>query len=280
MVLESLVSPSGAEKHPQQMLLFGAIVSIIAVIVSFWVFNKYTSIVLVFLTTFAAAPLIYNIIRLEEKKDTENYSERGLLKEHSKAINAILYFFIGVTLMLSTIYIFLPAEKVSIVFEAQQDTITQINGKVTDSTQVFKSIFLNNIRVLVFCILFSFLYGMGALFILNWNASVIAVAIGGFVKEQIAFRSVELGTVSLTGYLNSVTLGLLRYSIHGIPEIAAYVIAGLAGGIISVAIIRYDFTTKNFEKIIFDTSNLLILSFTVLFIAALLEVYITPAFFV
>lgn len=296
MVLESLISPMNAERHPKEMMIFGMIYSFIAAILAYWVFNQYASIVLVFLTTMAASPLIYKIIRYEEKKDTENYSEKNLLKEHNKALSAFMWLFLGVTIMLSIMYVVLPAEKASTLFEAQIDTITQINGKVIEETsktgvtegvevgrlsssQIFSNIFLNNIRVLIFCILFSFLYGIGALFILMWNASVIAVALGGFIKEQIYMRLTEFGSLSFIHYFNSVSLGILRYSIHGVPEILAYIIAGLAGGIISVAIIRYDFTTKNFEKIIFDTSNLLIISLGVLFVAALLEVYVTPIFF-
>ena len=44
-------------------------------------------------------------------------------------------------------------------------------------------IFINNMGVLFLCIIFSFLYGAGAIFILTWNASVIAAAIGSFIVE-------------------------------------------------------------------------------------------------
>ena len=82
MVLESLITAVNAEKHPKQMFFFGMSFAFIALFISFWVFQKYSSIVLVFLTTISAAPLIYNIIRLEEKKDVENYSQRSLLRIH------------------------------------------------------------------------------------------------------------------------------------------------------------------------------------------------------
>ncbi|MBR9675828.1 stage II sporulation protein M [Candidatus Woesearchaeota archaeon] len=279
MVIESLISVKNAEKHPKEMIFFGGLYSLVAVFISFWVFREYSSIVLVFLTTMAASPLIYKMIKYEEKKDTQGYSEKNLLKEHAKALSSIMWMFIGVTLMLTLIYMALPQQNTITLFDAQISTLTQLNGQATASYTFFSRIFFNNIRVLVFCILFSFLYGIGALFILNWNASVIAVALGNFILEKISEKTAILGGIGVGGYLSSVTSGLLRYSLHGIPEILAYVIAGLAGGIISVAIIRYDFTTKNFEKILFDTSNLLVLSIGVLFFAAIIEVYITPLFF-
>lgn len=75
------------------------------------------------------------------------------------------------------------------------------------------------------------------------------------------------------------SIGLLRYSLHGVPEILAYFIGGLAGGIISIAVIRHDFGTKKFERILLDSSDLLITAVVVLLIAAIIEVFITPALF-
>ena len=76
-----------------------------------------------------------------------------------------------------------------------------------------------------------------------------------------------------------VTEAMLRYFIHGLPEIAAYFVAAIAGGIISFAIIRRDILTKNFQKIAFDTSNLIIISIVLLIISGLLETYLTPLFY-
>ena len=59
----------------------------------------------------------------------------------------------------------------------------------------------------------------------------------------------------------------------------AYFTAGLAGGIISVAVMRHDFGTKKFENILLDSSSLIIVSLSLLIAAALLEVYITPLIF-
>jgi uncharacterized membrane protein SpoIIM required for sporulation len=56
-------------------------------------------------------------------------------------------------------------------------------------------------------------------------------------------------------------------------------IAGLAGGIISVAVIRKDFSTDNFQKIMFDAALLLLLAIGVVFIAALIETFVTPLVF-
>ena len=76
-----------------------------------------------------------------------------------------------------------------------------------------------------------------------------------------------------------ISLSFIRYFIHGIPEVLAYFVAALSGGIISVALMKHDFGTKNFEKIVLDASNLLLLAIGLLFIAAIIEVYVTPVLF-
>ncbi|MEK6800615.1 MAG: stage II sporulation protein M, partial [Nanoarchaeota archaeon] len=70
-----------------------------------------------------------------------------------------------------------------------------------------------------------------------------------------------------------------RFFIHGLPEIAAYFIVALAGGIVSVAVIRHEIGTEKFWEVLQDSLNLIILAIVVLFLAALLEVFVTPVLF-
>jgi uncharacterized membrane protein SpoIIM required for sporulation len=133
--------------------------------------------------------------------------------------------------------------------------------------------------VLIICLLFSFLLGAGAIFILTWNASVIAVAVGTFIRNNMASMASLVGLPKIAAYFNIFITGIMKYAIHGIPEIASYFIAALAGGIISVAVIRHDFGTKKLEKIVIDVADLVAISIVLLFIAALLEVYVSHMIF-
>ncbi len=76
-----------------------------------------------------------------------------------------------------------------------------------------------------------------------------------------------------------ITIGLFKFTIHGVPEILAYFVAGMAGGIISVAVIKHDFSTRKFEHVVLDSADLILISIGLIVLAALLEVYITPAIF-
>ncbi|MEM4710985.1 MAG: stage II sporulation protein M, partial [Candidatus Woesearchaeota archaeon] len=139
--------------------------------------------------------------------------------------------------------------------------------------------FFNNIKVLLFCILFSFLYGAGAIFILLWNASVIGAAIGMFIRNSLSEIFLITGNLTIADYFSVVSIGLTKYIIHGFPEILAYFVGALAGGIISIAVINHDFSTRKFEHILVDAADLLMLSIFLIFLAALLEVYVTPLIF-
>ncbi len=287
MVLESIVNPFRAESNPKKMFLIGFMYSSIAILLSLWIFNQHASLVMVFLTVLAATPLIYNTIKVEEQKDLSDMPEKRLLKEHAHALSFFMYLFLGITLSCTLWYIFLPNGILTNLFGVQTQTIIDINTSVIkfgstgffmQFVKVFSRIFFNNLKVLIFCILFAFIFGVGAIFILTWNASVIGVAIGNFIRSGFA-KIESFGFNTLASYFHVVSVGLFRYAIHGIPEILAYFTAGLAGGIISIAVIRHDFGTRKFERIILDSSDLLLVSLGLLFLAALLEVFITPLLF-
>ncbi|MBU0471309.1 MAG: stage II sporulation protein M [Nanoarchaeota archaeon] len=283
MVLESLTNPFKAENNPGKLIVLGFIYASVATFLSLWIFRSYSSLIMVFLTVMACIPLLYNTIKMEEEKDLQDMGERWLLKEHSKALMAFMALFIGVSLACVLWYVVLPSDTVSVLFETQTATIQNINpsvtGQVAGNTNHFVRIFLNNVKVLIFCVLFSFLYGSGAIFILTWNASVIGVAMGNFIRSNLSYYSSLYGFEKTAQYFQIISVGLLKYVIHGIPEILAYFVAGLAGGIISVAVIRHDFGTRKFEHILLDSADLILLSILLLFIAGLLEVWVTPVIF-
>ncbi len=282
MVLESLINPLRAEKQPWDMFFIGLVYSSIAVCLTLLIFEEEKSLALVFLTVMATIPIMYHTIKIEEKKDIKFSKETTLLKEHSKAITFFVFLFLGILVSFLLWYIFLPPNITHGLFFSQQQTINRINRIVTSgfaSPNTFFLILLNNIKVLFFCLLFAFFYGAGAIFILTWNASVIAAAMGNFFRTNLSLISKAVGSEKIGLYFHVGSLSLLRYSFHALPEIIAYFVGGLAGGIISVAVIRHDFRTKNFQKIVLDSSSLILLAIGFLIIAAFIEVFITPALF-
>lgn len=283
MVLENILTPFQAEQTPWKTMFLGFIYATVAVFLAYLVFRSNPSMTMVFLATMAALPLVYQLTQVEEEKDLEGYEESWLLKEHSKALSSMIWLFVGMTVAFMLAYSFLPSGMSSALFSAQRDTITSINGAATgtisDQMGAFSRIFLNNVRVLVFCILFSFLYGAGAIFVLTWNATVIGTAMGTIVKSGLDKAAEYTGLSFLGGNAQILGYALLRYAIHGVPEILAYFVAGLAGGIISIAVVRHDMGTRKFEHVLLDSADLILISLLICFLAGILEVWVTPVFF-
>lgn len=291
-MLEMIVNPKKAERKPWEMFFVGFVYAALSVFLVDWIFlrdpvlSEYSSIFIVTFTVMFSIPFMYYIIRLEEKKDIEIRRETSLLGEHGKAVYALMYLFFGFIVAFSVLYILLPPSITAQNFKAevkqycainmpsQIDECTQqylpgatVSGQISiqskNSIDHFLAIFINNIYVLIFILIFSLAFGAGAIFILVWNAGVIAAAIGIFTASAI----------------NHLHVGLLRYMIHGIPEIAAYFIAALAGGILSAAVIRHDFESEKFWIVIKDSIDMILIAIIVLILAALVEVFITPTFF-
>ncbi|MBW2985134.1 stage II sporulation protein M [Candidatus Woesearchaeota archaeon] len=282
MVLESILLNS-QELKKSKIFLNGVLFSSIAVLLSLWIFRDFASLTMVFLTVFACLPFIYSTIKTQEQEDLSGLKESKLLKEHGKAITTFLFLFLGIVVSFALWYILLPPSSTTILFQEQTKTIININHRLAPnlirSLGTLSVIFFNNLKVLIFCILFSFLYGAGAIFILTWNASVIGTAIGNFIRSHLSSIASGSGFTKAAAYFQIFSIGLMRYTIHGIPEILAYITAGLAGSIISVAVINHNFKTNKFGKILLDSSSLLIIALSLLAISAILEVYVTPIFF-
>ncbi len=284
MVLEMLINPRKAERNPWELFFIGMVYSSMAIFLGLYIFKQYVGIVMVFLTTLACTYLVQGTLRREEKKDVAITHELALLKEHGKALSYFMFLFLGFVVSFSIWYIVLPHAFSSQVFAIQEETIRCINsvgveGCLSAPTESFVKIFLNNIKVLLFVLIFAFFYGAGSIFILAWNATVVATAIGMFVRNGISSAASNLGLPAIANYFSSYSLGLLRYLTHGGFEILAYFIAALAGGIISVAVARHAFNSPDFRRVLWDSVDLVALSVGTLFIAAVVEVFVTPMLF-
>ncbi len=285
MVLESLIGVKEAEKTPTYVFLLGLLYASVAIFLSLWIFRSEASLILVFLIVFASLPLIYKTLQFEAKKDLYEKDEWQLLGMHVKALKVFIYLFMGMVVAMAIWYVFLPSEVVYDLFDSQIATIQAINagisatGNVTSSWGFLSAIILNNLKVLILCVLFSFFYGAGAIFILTWNASVISTAIGTFFRTNIASYVETVGFVKLAAYFHIFSLGILRYMTHGVFEILAYFIGGLAGGLISIAMLNKKFEGEHFKTVFKDAIDLMILAVLIIIVAGVIEVFVTPMLF-
>ena len=285
-MFEMLVNPAKAERKPWEMFFVGVFYASLSILLVEWIFKNdpvlkdVAGILVVTFTVMFSIPFMFYMFRIEETRSSqENTRTFQLIKDHRKALWAFMWLFIGFVLGFSFWYIILPTTE---SLEQQLGTFCSINkpgddkcvesivSKPNTSPTAFASnkermflIFANNIYVLIFTLVFSLLFGAGVIFILAWNASVIAEAIAIFTRSD----------------LNYLPVAMLRYFVHGLPEIASYFVVALSGGMISFAVIRRDIGTERFWRVLQDSLNLVILAVILLFISALIEVFVTPMFF-
>ncbi len=283
-MLESLINPKRVEKGPWKMFFIGMLYASLSLLLVHWFFSgdavlsKFSGMIVVTFCVMFSLPFMYFIIKTEEKQDETTEGFRGVWRTHKDAIYAFMWLFIGFIVAFSFWYILLGN---SFLFNAQIETYCSINspGSVEDCVSRYDignaatgsatrgkrvlSILTNNIYVMIFTLIFSLIFGAGAIFILAWNASVIAAAIGIFTRYKLI----------------DIPLGIARYMIHGFPEIAAYFITALAGGIFGVGILRNGIRDKKFLHVLENVILLLFMAIIILIIAAVIEVYFTPLLF-
>jgi stage II sporulation protein M len=286
-MLEMLINPRKVERQPWEMFFIGLFYAFLAIVITNWmgsgnpVLKNASGILVVTFTVIFSLPFVFYTLKYEENKIEEvSNGSMSLLNEHKRAIMVFLWLFLGFIVAFAS---WGAITHSNAIFNFQIQTYCQINrpgsfnecvnqymgkgsgvitGKVTSQERMF-AIFKNNIYVLIFTLVASLFFGAGFIFVLAWNASVIAAAIGIFTKSQ----------------LSALPIGLLRYMIHGIPEIAAYFVVALAGGIVSTAVIKHEYGSERFWKVMQDALNLVVVAVIVLLIAALIEVFVTPILF-
>ena len=285
MMLEMIINPKEASKEPWKLFFVGLVYASLSLLLVHWFFaedivlSRFLGMIVVTFCVMFSLPFMYYLIKQEEKEDEEVEGMIKVWEIHKDAVLAFVFLFLGFIIAFSFWYIILQNPS---LFNAQIGTYCAINnpgeniescisqhsfsnsltGSSTRTVRLL-SILENNIYVVIFTLIFSLIFGAGAIFVLAWNASVIAGAISIFSRYQI----------------KNIPLGVARYMIHGFPEIIAYFLTALAGGIFGVSIIRNGIKSKVFLRVVENTVILPFISITILVLAAFVEVYITPLLF-
>ncbi len=285
-MLESLINPKKVERGAVKMLFIGVLYASLSILLVHYFFSsdavlsKYSGMIVVTFCVMFSLPFMYFLIKQEEEEDEQVEGFFSVWRVHKDAIYAFMWLFLGFIIAFSVWYIVLQD---STLFNAQIGTYCMINspgnidecvekydftkqppltGSTTKNVR-FLSIIENNVYVMIFTLMFSLIFGAGAIFILAWNASVIAAAIGIFTKAKLI----------------DIPFGVLRYMIHGFPEIAAYFITALAGGMFGLGVFKNGIKSPRFLKVLENVVILLFIAIAILIIAAAIEVYFTPIFF-
>ena len=312
MVLESIITPQEAEKRPLDMFLLGFAAASIGMWLAYGISKWLPTYVLpghmnawfLFFTTLALVYSINRVLRLEERKDTI-LSKGKFFGRHLDVFFVFLFVFLGITIAVSFWFTLLPQAMTNTIFGVQINEITRIRsigaalesasaasgvmigsgfataslfqkitGMIINAALMTKIILLNNLRLVLLFVAFSFIFGAGAILLLSWNAAVIGVAMGIIIQQSIAVTASVL--TKTTTYFIALPLSFTSFFVHGIFEMLGYFVAAVAGGIFSAAIVRKDHKTKYFMRIIIDVSWLVGAAVVLILVGGYIEAYITP----
>ncbi len=273
MVLEAIISPKRAREQPWLISILAFIFVSVGILAADYLGISKSIMTL----TFVAVPSIPFIWQLfdYEQRETERQVVLGsrTIARHLPVIIVLAFFFVGLVAGFVYWFFALPPGQSAEVFEVQLTELRAIgatSGKfvfeITNEAflHTFEMLFFHNFGVLLIILALSLLYGAGAVFVLIWNAAIIGVFIGNYAKIISGGNSL----VPLLGGIGTSALGLLP---HGSFELLAYLVAALAGGILSSAITREAHKTSAFPLIIHDTVKLTAVSVILLGIGAFIE---------
>ncbi|HIK01530.1 TPA: stage II sporulation protein M [archaeon] len=308
MVLEMIMKPEYAQKSPIKTLLLGFGVSSLALWISYlatlwlpsYIFPEHANSWFLFLTAVALIPFL-NKIYLIEEREAERIYEKNILRRHEDLLFIYIFLFLGMILSFSFWFTILPLKISQIVFSGQVaeiyriqglktslsgaliatgagaitgNILAKITGYATSRVAFLKLIMFNNVRLLLLFMVFSFVFGAGAILLLTWNAAVVGVAMGFIIRDSILVSANVL--LKSAFYLKELPFSFMSFFLHGIFEIVGYFAGAISGGIFSVAILRGMHKTKHFKTILKDVIFFLVLALALVGIGAVLEVYVTP----
>ena len=272
MVLEHLFPEEWLEKRGLYAFLLGAGYSVIGIIFASILFPSDPALAAVAFISLLILPELYKLFSIEERiEDREKkFSFKELYKDNKDFIKTYLLIFLGILLAFAVATMFLPSFQVNSLFREQLEmrgaTGTAVAGNATFTVGLFWDIFKNNLLVIIFCFILSFLSGDGAIFFITWNASVWGTIFGVTARNAAVFTGQN--TIVLFGIV------ILIVAAHTILEGLSYVMAAISGGVISKDVILEKFDSSRFWEVFTYNIWLLVAAVVVLLIGAIVETFV------
>jgi len=265
MVLESLFPVKKVIRKPIDMFIMSVVISFASIFLAHLIFPGISTgkIVTLFITV-AMTPIVYGIFKKEEeieREEAEHKIHEKFFERHGETIWLFTLFFLGVFTSVFTVAMILPEEYVASTFNDQLTEIARISsisGKII-ATDVLSMIIENNLRVMGLSFLLSFLIGSGAIVILSWNASILALYLANFLRQ---------------GLITQFFVRAISLVPHAPIEILAYFLAGIAGGVVSTGLIREKIMSREFFLVFKDSLLLLGLAILAVMAGAFIEVFL------
>ncbi len=223
MVLDRLIAPAQLKNQPDVAAFLGFIFVLVGFITSFLIFVSGMSVAMIGLSSMLMVPYAMKILGVETSRYVTIFSPKNA------AIKFYSFLFFGMAFAYTILFGVLSPKTLQIAFKSQLEVIGAplsssvaggLAGAFSVNWNLFYSIVTNNMLIVIVAILLSFVYGTGAIFVLNYNASIAGIVYGSIINAFI------WGGVPLFAYP-------WLYLPHTILEILAYLLAAIAGSALS-----------------------------------------------
>lgn len=271
MVFENVYSQEYLNNNKHMVLILSFSYTILGISASYLLFRDFnSSLVSIGFTSLILLTVLRDILKISVKSEIAINEKKinlmNMLKQYKNDIIIFTYLFIGILLGFSIFSLGLPSEVSEKFFSSQYEFLVTNTPHDVFSHGTFESILLNNLAVLIICLITSFLFGIGTifLFILVWNGSVI-----GTIFTEIAKQS----AISLEHSQIIIFLVLLLAALpHMIFEIFSYLLSGIIGENLSDYLLAEKPKNSKYKKIINFTLSMISYSIIFLLIAVYIEI--------
>ena len=260
------------EKRPYAAFFIGMAYVFISFLTSKIFFPRIISVATLFLVTLLLVPTVIKLLGDEEKRERRD-GTRNFFRDHKDIFEVYIFLFIGVfagALVLG-LMTNLNNFDYQLNFLQNQQGLSSELVKAKTQTGIepsfgsFLGLLENNLIVILISFVLSLFYGAGAMFLIALNASIFSTF--------VVFVMRELPTIT-----NKATL-LGIFSIHMVPELLGFLLAAIAGGVISKAVMQEKFMSDKFRNVMKDAFILFIIAAIIIVISAFLETYVTTYLF-
>ncbi len=264
------------EKRPYIIFFIGIIYVFIGFFTSKIFFPRIVSTATLFLVTLLLVPTIIKLLDLEESRERKD-GTNNFFRNHKDISEVYIFLFLGIFIGALLLAMFTPLENFESNFDYQLDFLenqeglsselvkTKTQTGIQPSLNAFLGLLENNLLVVLLLFALSLFYGAGAIFLIVLNASIFSTF--------AAFVMRELPTITNKAAL----LGI--FSVHMVPELLGFLLAAIAGGVVSKAVMQERFLSGPFKNVMKDAFLLFIIAAAIIVISAFLETYVTTGLF-
>ncbi|MBI4021458.1 MAG: stage II sporulation protein M [Candidatus Aenigmarchaeota archaeon] len=257
MVLDRIIGQDLLTTKPDVGLFLGFVFTLIGFATSYLIFVSGMSIAMIGFSSLLMLPYIIKIMKPESSQYAPVFSRKN------PSLEFFAFLFLGMALAYTILFGILSPGIRDLAFDNQLDVIAGRAAATAGSfidTGFFMSIFSNNILIVAIAVILSYFYGAGAIFVLNYNASIAGIVYGSWISALL-WPAGPLAPFASTN--------IMLFLPHTILEILGYLLASVAGIILSKPLTR-----RNSRPIERDVAILVAASGGLILVGALVEVIV------